>query len=155
MLTIPFLMIFAAVDPALGIVVSALVGALATYLVAARNLSGKIRHTEATELWAESRSIREWSQKRADDLAAHVERLEARLVEVEKANTVLASENRKMVRELNEAHIKIIELTAETTALQGLLKHANAEVEHWKAMAENSPRRRSSDSTTRVEGQTE
>ena len=40
-------------------VLVAAVAPLATYLIAARRFSGKIESSEATELWAESRSIRD------------------------------------------------------------------------------------------------
>ena len=49
----------------------ALVGPIGAYLIAARRLSGRIASSEASELWAESRSIREHLQAR---LAAANER---------------------------------------------------------------------------------
>jgi len=60
----------------------ALVGSLVSYLIAARRFSGKIETTEARDLWAESASIRRWSERR-------IEALEQRVVALEKENTEL------------------------------------------------------------------
>jgi uncharacterized protein YceH (UPF0502 family) len=56
---------------------AAILGPLVAYVVAARRFSGKIETTEASELWAESRSIRDWSQKRIQELEARIRTLEA------------------------------------------------------------------------------
>jgi uncharacterized protein YceH (UPF0502 family) len=55
---------------------AAILGPLVAYVVAARRFSGKIETTEAAELWAESRSIRDWSQARIRELEARIETLE-------------------------------------------------------------------------------
>lgn len=138
-------MVFGVIDPAIGGLGIAVITALATYLVAARSLSGKIKNSDAQELWAESRSIREWSMDRVKELDEHIKRLEDRLVEVEKANTKLASEHRKCQRELYEARNRIHVLQTENVHLTGLLDDERALVERLKWESENAPRRRASD----------
>lgn len=73
---------------------AALVGPLLTYLVAARKLSGQIKNSEATELWAESRSIREWSSTQIIELRRYVTELEGRVDELETTNSRLSIENK-------------------------------------------------------------
>lgn len=88
--------------------VLALGGPIAAYLVAAKQLSGRIKDSDATELWAESRSIREWSAGRIKELTDQISRLELRLDEIEGMNRALAAEN---------AHLKLLlEKEQETVA---------------------------------------
>lgn len=90
------------IDPATtGAVVAALVGALTSYIVAARRFSGKIETTEAKELWAESRAIRKWSQERIETLNTTVARLEARNAELETRVEHLEDENTALHREID------------------------------------------------------
>lgn len=86
-------MVIGAIDPALAAVLVALVAPLATYLVAVRQLSGRIKNSDATQLWEESRSIRDWSAARMKELNEHIERLENRVEELETANRALTEEN--------------------------------------------------------------
>lgn len=58
-------------------VIAAVAAPLGAYLVAARRFSGRIESSDAKELWAESRSIRDWSQGRIASLEARVATLEA------------------------------------------------------------------------------
>lgn len=104
----------AAIDPLVGIggVLVALVGPLATYLIAARKLSGKIDSSDATELWQESRSIRDWSK-------AQIEMLTARIAAVEQQNATLASANADLVGQIRDlsqllgaARKEIVDLTS-------------------------------------------
>lgn len=76
----------------------ALIGPVGAYLVAVRQLSGKIKNSDATELWAESRSIREWSAARIKELNEHIDELEERVAELEKTNRELTDENRDLKR---------------------------------------------------------
>lgn len=69
--------------------VAALAGPIVAYLVAARRFSGKIQTTEATDLWQESRAIREWSRERMNELEAKNELLEKRIEHLEAENADL------------------------------------------------------------------
>lgn len=90
------------IDPtATGAVAAALIGALASYIVAARRFSGKIETTEAKDLWAESRAIRKWSQERIETLNGLVARLETRNAELETRVDHLEAENEALHRELS------------------------------------------------------
>jgi hypothetical protein len=85
-------MVFAAVDPGYVAVAVALLGPLGAYLVAARQMSGKIKNSEASELWAESRSIRDWSSARIKECHEHIDELEKRIDELEEENRKLRDE---------------------------------------------------------------
>lgn len=96
-------MLPATVDPLIGVIVVALIGPLGAYLVAARRFSGKIASSDATDLWAESRSIREWSQKQLDQLAI-------RIRTVEEENTQLRATVHSLTTELEYAKARVAEL---------------------------------------------
>lgn len=79
-----------ALDPTTMIaLVAAFFGPLITYLVAARRFSGKIETTEAKSLWEESRSIRHDLAGRLQEVNGVVDRLEARVAELEAENKEL------------------------------------------------------------------
>jgi hypothetical protein len=61
----------------LGSVVTALVAALGTYLLAARRFSGKIATSDANQLWQEAARIREDCREQVAALRAQVISLEA------------------------------------------------------------------------------
>lgn len=86
-------MVIGAVDPGLAAVLIALIAPLATYLVAVRQLSGRIKNSDASELWEESRAMRDWSAARMKELGDHCDRLEHRVEELETANRALTEEN--------------------------------------------------------------
>lgn len=135
----------AAIDPVVGIVFSAVVAALGGYLVSARALSGKIKNSDAQELWAESRSIREWSTSRVKDLNDHVDELEKRLAVIELANSKLAEENRDMSRTIYDCRNEIHQLQTEKLLVATELEQERALVAKLRWEAEHAPRRRHSD----------
>lgn len=125
----------AAIDPLVGIgaAILALGAPLASYLVAARKLSGKIGSSDASELWLESRSMREWSK-------AQIEALTARIAAVEQQNATLASANADLVgqiRDLSEllgaARKEIVDLTGELQTSNQRIRELSAELAIEKA----------------------
>jgi len=81
---------------------------LVTFFVTARRLSGKVATSEAKDLWVESRSIREDLNRRneylcskLDDCETHIAKLEHRVLELERANSILEMENRRLKEKLN------------------------------------------------------
>lgn len=73
-------------SPAAVAIIIALAAPVGAYLVAARRFSGKIKTSEAEELWAESRAIRQDSAERIKILNGIVERLEIRINSLEADN---------------------------------------------------------------------
>lgn len=129
------MIVLAAIDPLVGIfgAIVALGGPLVTYLVAARKLSGRIGSSDATELWQESRSIRDWSK-------AQIEMLTARIAAVEEQNATLASANADLVgqiRDLSEllgaARKEIVDLTGELRTANQRIRELSAELAIEKA----------------------
>lgn len=131
-------------DPIVGVVLAALVSAFASYLAAARRLSGKINTSDAAELWSESRSIREWSAERIAHLTAQVTELENRVEIVEGHNLTLISDKTKLLQQLQElmgeleaskntvgvlstqlnlANEHVLELEEDIRALEGKRRH--------------------------------
>lgn len=80
----------------------ALVAAGGAYLVALRQFSGKIETSDAKDLWAESRSIREWSQDRIKELNDVIERMGERIKDLEQSNAALVLENHHLLSEMLE-----------------------------------------------------
>lgn len=69
MLEVIFIIILlGAIDPSIAAIAVAVVAPVGAYLLAARKMSGKIQTSEAVDLWAESKAIREWSQQEILDL---------------------------------------------------------------------------------------
>jgi len=95
---------------------------LVTYLIAVRKFSGKIETSDARELWAESRSIRDWSQRRIETLNADAKELEARVRTLEINNDSLAEENRKLIQEVHDLTTTVVELRDEIRVLTRQLK---------------------------------
>jgi FtsZ-binding cell division protein ZapB len=97
----------AVIDPLVGIIAVAIIGPVGAYLLAARKMSGKIATSEAADLWAESKAIRDWSMERIgacdkeiSELRASLREVLARLHVVEEKNKVLEAENERLKREL-------------------------------------------------------
>lgn len=80
--------------------IAAVAAPLGAYLLAARRFSGKIETSDARELWAESRAIRDWSMGRIQELNELVRRLEERIKLLEEDNKVLTQENRGLLLQI-------------------------------------------------------
>lgn len=89
-------------DPTIGMLLAAAVGAFASYLAVVRRLSGKVSTSEATDLWAESRSIREWSADRITSLQAEVHDLQVRMATLEGHNEQLLTDKEKLIKKVEE-----------------------------------------------------
>lgn len=89
-------------DPVLGVICAAALAALASWLATARKLSGKIGTSDATELWNESRSIREWSAERIATLNSQVTELENRVEIVEGYNLTLLTDKQGLVEKIQD-----------------------------------------------------
>jgi chromosome segregation ATPase len=116
------------VDPVVGIVIAAIVGPLGAYLLAARKLSGKVATSDATDLWAESRSIREWSTARIGALDMEVSLLRARIGLVEQQNDSLSRENSRLMEQIHDLNETITELREEITGLTKELRSSRERV---------------------------
>ena len=100
-------------------ILAAVLGPLATYLVAVRKFSGKITDSTATELWTESRSIRQDLYDRNKFLQDSIGRLDERVLGLEKSNNELRQENIELRGEVRDLKDTIIELRAQVTQLLG------------------------------------
>jgi chromosome segregation ATPase len=129
-------MIDAAIDPVLGIIIAAIVGPLGAYLLAARKLSGRVATSDATDLWAESRSIRQWSTARIEALDMEVSLLRTRIGLVEQQNDALARENSRLMEQIHELNETIGELRAEIVALTKELRASRERVKELEDEAD-------------------
>jgi len=83
---------------------------LVTFFVTARRLSGKVATSEAKDLWVESRSIREdlnrrneYLRSKLDACEVYISELEHRVLSLERTNSILEAENRRLKEKLNGA----------------------------------------------------
>lgn len=94
--------LIAAIDPVLGVVGAGIISALGAYILAAKKMSGTVKSSDAETLWAESRSIREWSADRIAQLTGIIGSLETRVDAVENRNQTLLSENERLIDQVSE-----------------------------------------------------
>jgi hypothetical protein len=80
-------------------IVAAIAGPLGVYLVAVRRLSGKVSHSAASDLWAESAAIRKDYQLRISELNTVVLRLEATISELRIQVIKISEENFRFRRD--------------------------------------------------------
>lgn len=85
-------------------------GPLLAYFAVARRASGKIGTSEASELWEESKAIRDWATQRIDTLNSIVLTLQGRIDVLEERNQKLFLENGNLTRMLREQEATISEL---------------------------------------------
>jgi hypothetical protein len=88
--------------PTIIAIVAAVAAPLGAYLLAARRFSGKIQTSDAKDLWAESRAIRDWGTKRIEVLNEQIGRLEKRVATLELRNESLEGKNRALTRQVVE-----------------------------------------------------
>ena len=116
-------------DPApLIAIVVALIAPLGAYLLAARQFSGKIKTSDASELWTESRSIREWSQARIRELHEREDELETRIANLEALNTTLKTELDSCHTTIEETRARVAELEAKIASLRARLERAHDQI---------------------------
>ena len=108
-------------DPAILIavlaVLAAVFGPLATLLVAARRFSGKITDSSASDLWSESRSIRQDLADRNKFLADSITRMDERVLSLEKLNNDLRRENNDLRDKIRALEVIIAELRDQIASL--------------------------------------
>lgn len=109
-------------------ILTALFVPLGAYLVAVRQFSGRIESSDAKELWAESRAIREWSQRRITELEQNANRLEERVDKLEKYNHELHAEKRVLELKAAERDATIKALREEVEDLIYKLERANQRI---------------------------
>lgn len=123
----------AALDPILGVIAVAIIGPLGTYLIAARRLSGKIGSSEASELWQESRSMRDWSQAQIESLTARIAAVERQNATLSDANAALVKQIRDLSELLGAARKEIVDLTDELRSANRRIADLVAELAIEKA----------------------
>lgn len=98
-------------------IVVALIGAVGAYLAAVKKLSGKVRTSEATDLWAESKNIRDDYRSRITELNDVLARCEERIEALEQRNDELYAANGRLGRMIEEHEATIKELRSQVHRL--------------------------------------
>lgn len=108
----PVLIVFAddSSQPLIAAVIAAILGPIGAYLVAARKMSGKIGTSDADQLWAESKAIRDWSTDRMKAQEQEIQELRTEISRIAQRCTALEEENAQLRSELNTAHEHIATL---------------------------------------------
>lgn len=83
-------------------VISIIGGPLIAWFGVVRRASGKIETSEAKELWAESKALREWASRRIDALNTTIIRLEAEIEELERKHRDCQRESSRLRRQVIE-----------------------------------------------------
>lgn len=105
------LIVYANIDPGVTVaIVAAGLGPVGAYMIAARRLSGKIANSDAEQLWAESRSIREWATSRINMYEQRIMKMQKEIDELSARCEVMEGENTDLHTQLNEARTRISEL---------------------------------------------
>lgn len=128
-------------DPVIGVIIVGILGPILTYIVAARKLQGSVKNSEATDLWAESRAIREWSAERITQLGGTVAGLETRLAGVEAQNRTLSLENDRLLKQVSELQQTLHLLRSELLMARSSIENLNHELTRAESNAEEFKRR--------------
>jgi chromosome segregation ATPase len=115
-------------DPTVVAVIAAVAGPLGAYVVAAKRFSGRIASSDATELWKESSSIREWSGAQITALTQKVERLESSVRALEDNNEELAHENRVLLGKNEKLHGQVRALSTELASCRRRVAELEAQI---------------------------
>lgn len=83
-------------------VLGALVAALGAYIVALRRFSGKVGSSEASDLWKESSSLRQWTADRMKEQDQLITALRERVAGLETRNGDLVLKNTSLLRRVEE-----------------------------------------------------
>lgn len=88
-------------------VAAALIGPAVTFLVAARRMSGRIATSDASDLWAEARDMRQDYRDRLAASEARAARVEERMAKLEDRHNECVKENKALRNEVAELKAKL------------------------------------------------
>lgn len=108
----PVLIVFADETslPLAAAIIAAFLGPVGAYLVSARKMSGKIGTSDAEQLWAESKAIRDWSANQLASQTQEIQELRAELGRLANRCSILEEENVKLRDQLDNANEHISRL---------------------------------------------
>jgi predicted nucleic acid-binding Zn-ribbon protein len=109
-------------------IVVAIVAPIGAYLLAARKMSGKVTTSDASQLWAESRDIRDDYRVRLGSANDRIIGLEGRVTKCEETNLSLEKENLFLQRKIQELEELIVELRATIVKLEGTVADKEAKL---------------------------
>jgi chromosome segregation ATPase len=111
-----------------GSIAAALIAPVGAYLLAARRMSGKIATSDASQLWQESKSIRDDYRARLNDAADRAMRLEVRVADLEGTNTKLIQENFELRHKVEALEELVKSQAATIKGLEELVKAQREEL---------------------------
>jgi chromosome segregation ATPase len=106
--------------------ISVLVTGMVTFFVAARRMSGKIATSDASDLWDESKSIRE-------DYRDQLSAANKRLIDLEVRTAKLESRNNDLERENWELRKQIVTLESQVADLQKVIDSLQETIESQRS----------------------
>lgn len=117
-------------DPAVLVIpiIVAIAAPVGAYLLAARKMSGKIGTSDASELWEESRSIRDDYRNRLLTAAERAVSLEMRVAALEGTNAELVNQNLDLVAKVGKLETLVETLRATITKLEETIEHQRTEL---------------------------
>lgn len=116
--------------------VVAVVGPLVAYITASRKLSGRIGTSEAGQLWAESKEIRDDYRDRLTATDIRQASLEARVSLLEGLNNELSRENIRLSTQASTYEVTIADLRKRLEALERENAHLRDQIAELERKAE-------------------
>ncbi len=107
---------------------AAIVAPLLTYVIAARRMSGKIQTSEASDLWAESRALRDDYKSQVGMLQTQVKDLISRVRELEENKTTLEKANLQLARRVDDLENELASVKKENQALRADIEEKREEL---------------------------
>ncbi len=107
---------------------AAIVAPLLTYVIAARRMSGKIQTSEASDLWAESRALRDDYKSQVGMLQTQVKDLISRVRELEENKTMLEKANLQLARRVDDLENELASVKKENQALRADIEEKREEL---------------------------
>jgi predicted RNase H-like nuclease (RuvC/YqgF family) len=99
--------------------IASVLGSVVTYLVAVRRLSGKVKTTEAEDLWREAGALRKEYLDAAEDLRSQLRDCRERIAVIEMDNERLHTENHRLQKRVEELTRENERLRLEIAQLRG------------------------------------
>ena len=109
-------------------IIVAIIAPIGAYLLAARKMSGKVTTSDASQLWAESRDIRDDYRIRLGGANDRIVGLEVRVAKCEQDNTNLVKDNLTLQRRIDELNDLVVELRATILKLEGTIADKDKEL---------------------------
>jgi peptidoglycan hydrolase CwlO-like protein len=118
------------IDPALFVALAAVVAApIVSLWIASRKMSGRIGTSDASELWAASKALRDEYREQLNKMSTRQRDLEGRVASLEGENTVLSRGNYERDQKIAVLELTIAKLRETIASLESTIRSQKEELE--------------------------